>query len=350
MSDTIAAGAPTTSGVVRVLLAITAPRTRMHIRRLLASASGIDVIGHAASASQANGLLQRGDVDFIIVEAAEDTGFVRDVLDSARNAGVEVAVLTDDSRLSSQSLTPRVHVLRPPPDITTVLPQSPFCQSLLAAVLSKARVARRPPAGAAMRPRTLRTGLPELIAIGSSTGGPQALPLVLGPLRKRIRQPIVITQHMPAAFTKLLAEHLERSTSFPTVQAADGMPLVPGRIHIAPGGRHLLFSRMDNDVVCVLDDGPPENFCKPAVDPMLRSVTALFGSRAIAVILTGMGHDGLAGCRSLVAAGGTVLAQDEATSVVWGMPGAVAQAGLCESVLPLNSLAERIVALAGASS
>ena len=97
----------------------------------------------------------------------------------------------------------------------------------------------------------------------------------------------------------MLAEHLERSTSLPTVQAADGMPLAPGRIHIAPGGRHLFFAREPDGIVCVLDDGPPENFCKPAVDPMLRSVTELFGGRAMAVILTGMGHDGLAGCRSV---------------------------------------------------
>ena len=152
---------------------------------------------------------------------------------------------------------------------------------------------------------------------------------------------------MPPAFTRLLAEHLERSTSLPTVQATDGMLLAPGRIHIAPGGRHLLFARKGDGVVCVLDDGPPENFCKPAVDPMLRSITELYGGRAVAVILTGMGHDGLAGCRSLVAAGGTVVAQDEATSVVWGMPGAVAQAGLCEAVLPLNAIAEKILALAG---
>jgi two-component system chemotaxis response regulator CheB len=216
MSDTTPVGAPSTNGDVRVLLAITAPRTRMHIRRLLASGPGIDVIGHVPSAMQSNSLLQRGNVDFIIVEAPEDPGFVQGILGAARTAGIEVALLTDDSRLSSQCLTSRVHLLRPPPDITTVLPQSPFCQSLLDTVLRKASTARRPSADAVLRPRVLRTGVPDLIAIGSSTGGPQALPLVLGPLRKRIRQPIVITQHMPPAFTKLLAEHLERSTSFPT--------------------------------------------------------------------------------------------------------------------------------------
>jgi two-component system, chemotaxis family, protein-glutamate methylesterase/glutaminase len=133
----------------------------------------------------------------------------------------------------------------------------------------------------------------------------------------------------------------------PTVQATDGMPLLPGRIHLAPGGRHLLLARQGDLVVCRLDDGSPESFCKPAVDPMLRSIISVYGGRALAVILTGMGQDGLLGCRALVEAGGAVLAQDEATSVVWGMPGAVAQAGICRAVLPLKGIAEGILKLAG---
>jgi two-component system chemotaxis response regulator CheB len=227
------------------------------------------------------------------------------------------------------------------------MPQSPFCRQLHTALVPADTVVRRPEPTVALRPRRVAATAPAIIAIGSSTGGPQALPQVLAPLGMRVRQPIVITQHMPATFTQLLAEHLGRASPMPTVQAEDGMPLQAGRIHIAPGGKHLLLARRGDQVVCVLDDGPPENFCKPAVDPMLRSIVELYGARALAVILTGMGHDGLAGCQALVAAGGSVLAQDEATSVVWGMPGAVAQAGLCNAVLPLTSIAEKIVEMSG---
>jgi two-component system chemotaxis response regulator CheB len=186
---------------------------------------------------------------------------------------------------------------------------------------------------------------PAIIAVGSSTGGPQALPEVLIPLAGRLRLPVVVTQHMPATFIPLLADHLTRNTGVSVVVAQDGMALQPGRVHMAPGGRHLLLVREDERVICRLDDGPPENFCKPAVDPMLRSVVRAFGGRTLAVILTGMGQDGLAGCRALVEAGGAVLAQDEATSVVWGMPGAVAQAGLCQAVLPLARLGEAVAGI-----
>src|SRR5690242_12132403 len=151
MSDTMAAGAPAMNADIRVLLAITAPRTRMHIRRLLASAPGMDVVGHASSAMQASTLLQRGGVDFIIIDAPDDPGFVQDVLGAVRSAGIEVAVLTEDSRLSSQGLGSRVHLLRPPPDIAAVVPQSPFCQSLLSAVLHRNNTVRRAPVNTALR-------------------------------------------------------------------------------------------------------------------------------------------------------------------------------------------------------
>ncbi|OYV41014.1 MAG: hypothetical protein B7Z80_03060 [Rhodospirillales bacterium 20-64-7] len=348
MSDATVAGPPTISTTIRVLLAVAAPRTRMHMRRLLAGTPGIDVVGHAQSAAQVIVLLQRGGINFVIADASDDPLLATEISTAARDCGSGLIVLAEADRPAPPGLAARAQIIPRPADLAGVLPQSPFQRAVLSALSQRATVgAHRPPVNNAVRPRRLLTGVPDVIAIGSSTGGPQALPLVLGPLHTRVRQPIVVTQHMPPAFTQLLAEHLQRSTSFPTVQASDGMPLMPGRIHIAPGGRHLLFARKGDSIVCVLDDGPPENFCKPAVDPMLRSIAELFGAKAVAVILTGMGHDGLAGCRSLVSVGGTVLAQDEATSVVWGMPGAVAQAGICDAVLPVNHLAEKIVAIAG---
>lgn len=319
------------------------------MRRLLASIPNVEVLGHAQTPAQLSDLLQKSLPDFIIVDAAENPLAGVEFQPATAGSRATTVVLVAADRSSALPHSGRTQVLPRPAQLELVYPSSPFCQSLNA-LLSRAELAtdRRASPAISVRPRNLSLFPPSLIAIGSSTGGPQALPLLLAPLGNRIRQPIVITQHMPPTFTQLLAEHLGRSTSMPTVQAADGMPLLPGRIHIAPGGRHLLFARKGDQVVCALDDGPPENFCRPAVDPMLRSVVEIFGGKALAVILTGMGHDGLAGCQALVGAGGAVLAQDEESSVVWGMPGAVAQAGLCQAILPPGALAEKILSVAGA--
>ncbi len=181
------------------------------------------------------------------------------------------------------------------------------------------------------------SGKPDILAIGSSTGGPNAL-FELLPTLKGIQIPVVITQHMPPTFTRILAEHIQQQTGLPSVEGADGMPLMPGRIHIAPGGYHMLFKKNGQSTVIELDDGPMENFCRPAVDPMLRSAVKIYGPKIMTVILTGMGQDGMLGAREVVEAGGRVIAQDEATSVVWGMPGAVAIDGTCTVVLPLNEI------------
>lgn len=189
---------------------------------------------------------------------------------------------------------------------------------------------------------------PQIIAIGSSTGGPQALAEVLKNLSPSLTQPIFITQHMPATFTALLAQHMTRYSGRIAAEAQDGERIEPGRIYIAPGGKHLVAEQAAAGGVLIrLDDGPPENSCKPAVDPMLRSLARIFGDRLLTVILTGMGCDGLKGCEAVVDAGGRVLAQDRETSVVWGMPGAVAQAGLCRDVLPLQQIGPEITRIAG---
>lgn len=191
-----------------------------------------------------------------------------------------------------------------------------------------------------LRPLPLRR--PRLLAIGSSTGGPQALfTLALG-LGRDIGVPIVLTQHMPPAFTAILAEHITRIGGPPCAEARDGEHLRPGTIHLAPGDRHLLVDQEAGAFRARLSRDAPENYCRPAVDPMLRTATRAADGRILVVMLTGMGHDGLDGTRRVVGDGGAALAQDEATSVVWGMPGAIARAGLCHAVLPLEQLAPRI--------
>lgn len=188
---------------------------------------------------------------------------------------------------------------------------------------------------------------PALLAIGCSTGGPRALFELFEALPRDLAVPVVITQHMPPIFTKMLAAQLDRIGTLPCHEATDGEPLLPGQAYMAPGGQHLLVARVAAGLRTRLSSAPPENQCRPAVDPMLRSAVEACGARVLAVILTGMGQDGLLGTRVVLAAGGEALAQDEASSVVWGMPGAVARAGLCAMVLPITALAREIAAIVG---
>jgi len=194
--------------------------------------------------------------------------------------------------------------------------------------------------------RAFSSHAPRVLVVGSSTGGPQALMSLvteLGPVIDRF--PVLITQHMPPTFTTILAEHLARSSRRAAHEAIDGEAVKPGTIYLAPGGRHMRVVRQGADATIALDDGPPVNFCKPAVDPLFTSAIDVWQGGVLAVVLTGMGSDGMRGGKDIVAAGGSVIAQDEATSVVWGMPGAAANAGICAAVLPLNQIAPKLVRL-----
>jgi two-component system, chemotaxis family, protein-glutamate methylesterase/glutaminase len=204
----------------------------------------------------------------------------------------------------------------------------------------------------AFRLRPFSPQPPKVLLIGSSTGGPQALNNVLSRLQDVIdHAPVLIVQHMPRTFTTILAEHLARASGRPACEGTDGEIVQAGRIYIAPGGRHMRVARRDGNPTIWIDDGPPVNFCKPAVDPLFSSAAAVWGDKSLAAVLTGMGSDGARGAAELVGAGGAVIAQDEESSVVWGMPGSVAQAGLCSAVLPLVEIAPRIVQLfSGGSS
>lgn len=188
---------------------------------------------------------------------------------------------------------------------------------------------------------------PRLLAIGSSTGGPNALFTLVQGLGPSLPVPVVLTQHMPKTFTPILAEHISKLGVLPCAEAQHGEALRPGRIYLAPGDRHLLVTRTTTGLQAQLSDDPPENFCRPSVDPMLRSAATACDGRVLVTMLTGMGHDGLAGTRRVVEAGGAAIAQDEGTSVVWGMPGAIAQAGLCQAVLPLPEIASKLRTLLG---
>jgi two-component system, chemotaxis family, protein-glutamate methylesterase/glutaminase len=209
--------------------------------------------------------------------------------------------------------------------------------------MGPARVAAPPPPPPAA-PRTGPGKKPAVLVIGSSTGGPEALAKVLPRLPASLPVPVLLVQHMPPVFTRQFAQRLDRLSPLRVVEASDGTPLVPGTVHLAPGDHHLVVRSNGprQGLTTGLTQGPPENFCRPAVDPLFRSAVTAFDGAVLAVVLTGMGSDGRNGAGEIRAAGGTVLVQDQGTSVVWGMPGAVSQAGYADEVLPLDRIPEAI--------
>ena len=256
-------------------------------------------------------------------EITSSTAFRRDLIEKIRALGAR-----RKQRLSSA---------RPLPWVVPAGAQRPLVEPLRGGAL-----ARRGD-DVAYKLRPFAPVPPRVLLIGASTGGPQALGAIVGGIGGIIDQvPVLITQHMPPTFTTILAEILERAAGRPAQEAIEGEAFHPGRIYIAPGGRHLRAVRRNGGPAVALDDGPPINYCKPAVDPMFSSAAAAWGSANLALVLTGMGSDGMRGAGDVVAAGGSVIAQDEETSVVWGMPGSVTKAGLCSAVLALDQIAAKL--------
>ncbi len=183
----------------------------------------------------------------------------------------------------------------------------------------------------------------DCVVVGVSTGGPRALEEIVGQFPSDFPVPVLIVQHMPPTFTVMLATRLARRTPLAVVEAGDDMVLSPGTIYIAPGDRHLVVERQGAAIVTRLNEAPPENSCRPSADVLFRSAVEHFGARVLGVVLTGMGEDGMRGCEVIRHAGGRIIVQDEATSVVWGMPGAVARRGLADAILPLAEVVPEIV-------
>lgn len=274
--------------------------------------------------------LSLGATDYIpkpetTYEAMTSAAFRRELIDKVRNLGRKRVV----AREPAPPLVPDEPVSAKPPARHRVAEHA---------------LRRSEPARIALRP--FASVLPRALVIGSSTGGPQALSTVIEKLPAAIdRAPVLITQHMPPTFTTVLAEHLSRVSGRGAHEAEDGEPVLAGGVYVAPGGRHMRVVRNGDLVKIAISDEPPINFCKPSVDPLFTSAAQVWGASALALILTGMGSDGTKGAAEIAAAGGSVIAQDEATSVVWGMPRSVAQAGLCSAVLPLNQIAGKILTL-----
>jgi len=255
--------------------------------------------------------------------AAADV-FKRDLIEKIRHLGARVR---RPATVPSPSLSPAAQPVQRPPARTLSAPVAP-------------------PASSKVTTRPFSSAAPRVLLIGSSTGGPQALMTLIAGIGSVIdRYPVLITQHMPPTFTTILAEHLARTSGRPAHEAVDGEAIKPGQIYLAPGGRHMRVARSNGNPVIALTDGPQINFCKPAVDPLFSSAIDVWQNGILGVILTGMGSDGCGGSKEVIAAGGNIIAQDEATSVVWGMPGAVAHAGVCAAILPLDQIAPKLVRL-----
>jgi two-component system chemotaxis response regulator CheB len=203
-------------------------------------------------------------------------------------------------------------------------------------------VAKRAPASAPPSGPRPKSEAIEIVAIGSSTGGPNALAEVLEALPADLPVPVVVVQHMPPVFTKHLADRLDKSCALHVREGYDGAVLEVGDVWIAPGDYHMVLEKNGKQVTLRTNKGPQESSCRPAVDPMMRSVAEIYGASTLAVILTGMGSDGLKGCQDIYKTGGRILVQDEETSVVWGMPGYVSQAGIASGELPLAQVGPSI--------
>lgn len=223
-------------------------------------------------------------------------------------------------------------------------PQSPAATGAASSVGARPSLLHTPPESIKLRP--FSSMAPRILVIGSSTGGPQALVKVVGDIAPGINHvPVLITQHMPATFTTILAKHLAEVSGRPCKEGDHNEVILPGHIYVAPGGQHMRLAAQSGKTVITLDRGPEVNFCRPAVDPLFETAAAQYRSSVLAAILTGMGSDGTNGARAVAAAGGSIIAQDEASSVVWGMPGSAANAGVCSAVLPLPEIGLKIKTL-----
>jgi two-component system chemotaxis response regulator CheB len=192
-------------------------------------------------------------------------------------------------------------------------------------------------------PRAAEGARVEAVVVAVSTGGPHALAQLLPALPRGFGAPILVVQHMPPGFSAELARNLASRSRLEVREAASGDALRPGLVLVAPGGRHLVVERRPRGLAARLTLAPPQNFCRPSADVLFRSAADALGAGALALVLTGMGHDGLLGAQAISAAGGRVVVQDRTTSVVWGMPGAVTEAGLADAVLPLAEIAGELV-------
>jgi two-component system, chemotaxis family, protein-glutamate methylesterase/glutaminase len=346
------------SAPLRVMVVDDSAVVRGLITRILSADTRIEVVASCSNGEMAVAQAARKVMDVIILDIEMPVMDGLSALPKLLAANPHVRIIMASTltqrnatvSLKALTLGATDYIAKPTTDKLNASEE--FRRDLIQKVIALGQ--RKKPASGPATPQTpnrslaLRAGpirRPRIIAIGSSTGGPQALLTLLSALPASVTCPIVIAQHMPATFTTVLAQHIARASGRPCAEAANGMEVKPGSICLAPGDYHMQIAREGTAYVARLSQTPPENFCRPSVDPLFRSVAQLFGAESCAVVLTGMGSDGCKGALVMAAAGAPIIAQDEATSVVWGMPGAVANAGICSAILPLPRIAPHLAGL-----
>jgi two-component system, chemotaxis family, protein-glutamate methylesterase/glutaminase len=343
---------------VRVLVVDDSPTVRAVFARLIDGEADLEVTGSEESAERALATLLQTSPDVILLDLDMPGMGGLDAMPRMIELAAPARILVVSSlagrgaeqTLAALSLGAADTLAKPKPGKF----DKDYRATLLRKIRLLGRVAKRsrekaaPPAQPQLRPHPKE--VPHLIAIGASTGGIHALGQLLGALSQRVQLPILITQHLPGSFMEPFVRQLRAASDRPTVVACEGMPVIPKRIIVAPGDAHLtVASDSEGTPVVRLQDGPVASGCRPSVDPMFESCARFYGAHSLGVVLSGMGRDGAEGAAKIVRAGGTIMAQDAASSAVWGMPGAVASAGLASAVLPPEQIALRIAAALGAS-
>ncbi len=354
---------------VRVLVVDDSVVVRRLVTRLLDEDPGIEVAGVAADGRRALAVLPQVDPDVVVldVEMPELDGLATLAAIRERHPRVRVIMFSSltergaATTLEALALGASDYVTKPP----ALSPSDAVLAEVREQLVTKVRVlgdrSERERAGAGAPAAWSRRDEParpaaavpaaagrhgaervEVVAVGCSTGGPNALGELVGGLPADFPVPVLVVQHMPPLFTRMLAERLDAGSALTVAEAVPGAEPRQGEVWLAPGGRHLLVGRQAGVVRLATSQAPPENSCRPSVDVLFRSVATAYGGAALGVVLTGMGRDGVAGSAALRARGGQVLVQDKASSVVWGMPGLVAEAGMADQVLPLDRLAAEL--------
>lgn len=347
---------------IRVMVVDDSVVIRGLLSRIVDAEPDMQVAASAPNGRIALDLLRHRDIDVVLldIEMPEMDGLTALPQIVARHPGVRVIMassLTADGAevtLRALSLGAADYIAKPS-SRSIVQGASAVTRDLVEKIraLGRARPPAPQPSPVAAVPRASvgapgvfaprRTAAPRLVLLAASTGGPNALGRVLADLGPDFPLPVVVVQHMPEYFTSVLATRLERDGGRPCREAVHGEVLQPGRTYVAPGNHHLRVARLGGELVARLDQSEPIHYCRPSADPTFASAADTLGAAALGVVLTGMGEDALAGCRQLVARGGRVVVQDAASSVVWGMPGAVAGAGLADAVLPIDRIGAHIL-------
>ncbi|MBL4616669.1 MAG: chemotaxis response regulator protein-glutamate methylesterase [Robiginitomaculum sp.] len=341
---------------ISVLLVDDSAVVRGLVSRWLGAEPGIEVIAKAIDGVQGVKLAEQYKPDIIVLDIEMPrmdglTALPQILKGSPKSKVIMASTLTHrNADITLRALSQGASDYTPKPETGKLAGAEEFRINLIGkiralgqTVVFKARAVPRAPIAQIVAKRPAVFAKPQAIFVGSSTGGPQALRDLMSIIGSRVNLPIFITQHMPKTFTAVLAEHLSKSAKKLVVEGRDGMPVKPGGVYLAPGDYHMFVRKSGMGVVIGLDQKPPENYCRPSVNPMFRSAVSVYGNSALAVMLTGMGQDGLSGTQEMYDAGSMVIAQDEASSVVWGMPGAIAKAGLAHEILPMAKIGPKIL-------